>query len=301
MVRLFCAVFPRGDPLKRRDFLQYLGATGASLTPAATAFARLQVEPTTAQAPAIFLNQLGYLPAGSKQATIRLASIGATADTTARDFALHAGNAVVFRGKTTKASADAASGDTTATADFSAFQTPGTYHLVFDDLVSDPFPIREHAYSNALRVTMRGFYGQRCGCAVDLGGGYRHPACHTAGAFHPTSGKDGPLVNHGGWHDAGDYGRYIVNSGISTGTLLWAWELYPQPLTRLALALPESGRRLPDYLAEVRWNLEWMLTLQDTDGGVWHKQTSEHFCTFILPQDDHLTSYVIGCSPAWWG
>lgn len=67
-------------------------------------------------------------------------------------------------------------------------------------------------------------------------------------------------------------------------------------MRRLSLDIPESGGKLPDYLAEVRWNLEWMLSLQDADGGVWHKQTSEHFCGFIMPQDDTLTSYVIGTS-----
>ena len=85
---------------------------------------------------------------------------------------------------------------------------------------------------------------------------------------------------------------------ITTGTLLWAWELYPRVLRTLSLHIPESGGKLPDYLAEVRWNLEWMLSLQDDDGGVWHKQTSEQFCGFIMPQQDTLTSYVIGTGAA---
>lgn len=58
--------------------------------------------------------------------------------------------------------------------------------------------------------------------------------------------------------------------------------------------MPESGNRTPDILNEVRWNLEWMLTMRDQDGGVWHKQTSTHFCGFIMPEEDSLTSYVIG-------
>ena len=110
------------------------------------------------------------------------------------------------------------------------------------------------------------------------------------------------LHNRGGWHDAGDYGRYIVNSGISTGTLLWAWELYQRTLSKLSLQIPESGGEIPDFLAEVKWNLDWMLTLQDDDGGVWHKQTSLRFCAFIMPQDDILTNYVIGTGePAYKG
>jgi endoglucanase len=80
--------------------------------------------------------------------------------------------------------------------------------------------------------------------------------------------------------------------------LLWAWELYPSALHSLSLRIPESGGKLPDFLAEVRWNLEWMLSLEDLDGGVWHKQTSEHFCGMIMPQNDLLTSYVIGTGTA---
>ncbi len=242
----------------------------------------------------IFLNQLGYSSSGAKQATVCLS------DMSRREFQICsvAHDAVAFRGRLGQPVSDAASGDRASVADFSALRTEGIYQLQVGDLRSDPFPIAMQPYAAALQKAMRGFYGQRCGCAVDLGGGYKHPVCHVAGAYHATSGKSGSIANHGGWHDAGDYGRYVVNSGISTGTLLWAWELYPQALRRLSLDIPESGGKLPDYLAEVRWNLEWMLSLQDADGGVWHKQTSEHFCDFIMPQDDSLTSYVIGTGEA---
>ena len=190
---------------------------------------------------------------------------------------------------------DSASGDTVTQADFSSITAPGTYHLEVAGVQSDPFTIGPKVYADALRLTARSYYGQRCGCDVDLGGGYKHPACHLKGAFDPTSGRAGDTPNSGGWHDAGDYGRYVVNSGISTATLLWAWEMYPDALHSLHLDLPESGHRIPDFLAEIKWNLDWMLSMQDpADGGVWHKQTSLHFCAFIMPQDDHLVSQIIG-------
>jgi endoglucanase len=137
----------------------------------------------------------------------------------------------------------------------------------------------------------------RCGTAVDLGPefpGFRHEACHLEGAWHPSSGKTGPRVSKAGWHDAGDYGRYVVNSGITTGTLLWTWEMFAAPVRGVKLNLPESGNGTPDILNEIRWNLEWMLTMQDEDGGVWHKQTSEKFPDFIMPEKDKLVSYVVG-------
>ncbi len=264
-----------------------MGAASLAADPIVRSFAKVLPESSGA---GIFLNQVGYLPAGSKHATVRLPDHG-TMDFLVRSIANHS---VVFKGKLGVMMSDAASGDPAGVADFSALRAPGKYQLEVAGELSDPFVVAADAYKSALKLTMRAFYGQRCGCAVDLGGGYRHPACHLDGAFHPSSGRSGALPNHGGWHDAGDYGRYVVNSGLSTGTLLWAWELYPSALRSLALEIPESGGKLPDYLAEVRWNLEWMLQLQDADGGVWHKQTSEHFCGFVMPQDDKLTSYVIG-------
>jgi len=205
---------------------------------------------------------------------------------------------VVYEGALSAPSADPDSGDKIQAADFSSFRQPGSYYIDIPGvgrswnftLAKDPF---ERTYYQA----MRGFYGQRCGIAVDMGPdfpGFTHPACHLHGEFHDSSGKKGERDNIGGWHDAGDYGRYVVNSGISTGSLLWAWEFYEPRLKDISLRIPESGNGTPDILNEARWNLEWMLKMQDDDGGVWHKQTSEHFSAFVAPQDDKLQSEVIG-------
>jgi endoglucanase len=239
----------------------------------------------------IALNQVGFRPKHAKRAAVVLESpAGASfrvVDTT--------GGAVRHEGKLSEAAQDTASGDLVAWADFSSLSAPGTYRVEVCGRQSDTFVVAEDAYAAALRLTMRSYYGQRCGCKVDLGGGYQHDACHLDGAYHASSGRSGNVTNSGGWHDAGDYGRYVVNSGLSTGTLLWAWELYPEALRNLKLDIPESGGAVPDYLAEIRWNLNWMLSMQDEkDGGVWHKQTSEAFCAFIMPEQDKLTSYVIG-------
>ena len=80
----------------------------------------------------------------------------------------------------------------------------------------------------------------------------------------------------------------MVNSGLTTGTLLWTYELFAKRVSKLKLDLPESGNGTPDLLNEVRWNLDWMLKMQDADGGVWHKQTSEGFCGFVMPEKDTL-------------
>ena len=186
-----------------------------------------------ARATAVF-NQSGYLPDSEKIASVR---VEGGPDRSFQIYSEQTG-ASVFQGQMTAPAIDAASGDRVALADFTPVTAPGTYRLVTEDIRSQPFPVGRDIYLNALMLSMRAFYGQRCGCAVDLGDGYRYATCHPAGAYHPSSGRTGAVPNHGGWHDAGDYGRYIVNSGITTGTLLWAWELFPRDLRTLSLAYP---------------------------------------------------------------
>jgi len=242
----------------------------------------------------IKVDQVGYLTHAPKLAMV------ASSSTLAKEFLVRRGSndAVAFKSKLPEPVREPDSGDLIQIADFSKLDKPGKYYLEVPGVGrSWSFAIGPDVYTNAFYLTMRSYYGQRCGIAVDLGPkfpGYKHAACHLEGAYHASSGKTGAHVSAKGWHDAGDYGRYMVNSGITTGTLLWAWEIYGDRLKQVKLDIPESGNGTPDMLNEIRWNLDWMLSMQDEDGGVWHKQTSEHFCNFIPPEKDTLVSYVIG-------
>jgi endoglucanase len=279
--------------MKRRTFLTVAAVCGGvtAIPRSAVLAARLAPSEASIEGSPIVFNQLGYLPNARKFITLRASSASFTVRA-------QKSGAVVLQGKPSTPQDDAASGDRIQIADISPLTQPGNYIIETKTGKSAPFEIGPDVYRHALWLSMRGYYGQRCGCSVDLGDGYSHPVCHTAAEFHANSGKTGPVKNHGGWHDAGDYGRYIVNSGISTGTLLWTWELLNSAVSKLNLKIPESGGRIPDFLAEIRWNLDWMLTLQDSDGGAWHKQTSENFCGLVMPQDDHSTSYIIGTGSA---
>jgi endoglucanase len=247
----------------------------------------------------IKLDQAGYLPHAPK-----VAIVASTAPAAAFLVKREGDGKVVYTGKLGAAVSDPDSGDRVQSADFSALHQSGRYYLEVPGVGrSWSFAIDANVYSRAYYLAMRSYYGQRCGTAVDLGSefpGYKHAACHLDGAYHATAGRSGAKADAGGkgWHDAGDYGRYVVNSGITTGTLLWTYELFPKRIGAVGLKLPESGNGTPDILNEIRWNLDWMLSMQDADGGVWHKQTSEQFCGFIMPEDDHLTSYVIGTGSA---
>ncbi len=248
---------------------------------------------TAAPTTDIKVDQVGYLPHAPKLAFV-------VSDKNASEFLLRKADdsAIVFRGQLTTATDDQDSGDRVRVADFSTFRAEGRFYLEVPGVGrSWTFAISPSVYRRAYYLAMRSFYGQRCGTAVDLGRefpNYKHAACHSSGAFHSTSGKTGPYVSVKGWHDAGDYGRYVVNSGISTGELLWTWEMFGPRIKNVSLEIPESKNSIPDILDEIRWNLDWMLTMQDDDGGVWHKQTSEDFAAFVKPEDDKLISYVVG-------
>jgi endoglucanase len=242
---------------------------------------------------AIRLNQVGYPAAAPKLAMV------VSADASGAFSVLRASDgASVMTGTLGAATRDADSGDLLRPADFSSVNADGTYVLDIAGVGrSYPFTVAADPYRRAYYLAARSFYGQRCGTAVDLGPefpGYKHAACHLKGEFHTSSGKSGPHPSAGGWHDAGDYGRYVVNSSIATGTLLLAYQQFARPVRRVSLEIPESKNATPDLLDEARWNLDWMLSMQDADGGVWQKQTSEAFAGFVRPEDDTSVSYVVG-------
>ena len=243
----------------------------------------------------IKVDQVGFLPQQPKSAFIsNPKAVGSFQVRRVSD------GAVVLEGKLGEPVYDPDSGDTLREANFSTLRKKGDYYLTVPG-VGDSFHFRiaSDVYSDAYYLCMRSYYGQRCGIKVDLSprySQYHHEACHLEdGEFHPSSGKTGKKDATKGWHDAGDFGKYVVNSGISCGTLLWAYEWYGKRITSIRLDIPESGNGLPDILNEVKWNLDWMLTMQDSDGGVWHKLTTEKFCGFVAPEkDDGGTRYIIG-------
>jgi len=237
--------------------------------------------------------QVGYQPDEDKFAVVVGAPSGAVLLRRASD------DRVVFKPIVGTAIKDSDSGDELVRIDFSGFKSAGKYYVDVPGVgKGDVFEIGTKVYDRAFRLSMRMFTGQRCGCAVSLGPDFpqfHHPACHTTDArYDPSSGHEGSIELNGGWHDAGDFGRYIVNSGITTGTLLWAYELNPRKLNRVNLDLPDHKNGTPDVLTEIRWNLEWMLKMQDKDGGVFHKSTTARFPGFIMPEKDDGTTLVVG-------
>jgi len=108
----------------------------------------------------------------------------------------------------------------------------------------------------------------------------------------------------GGWYDAGDHGKYVVNGGIAVWTLMNLHER----LTHLghsapdfadgSMKIPEAGNRVPDLLDEARWEMDWMLRMQvpagqPLAGMVHHKVHDRSWTTLALaPHNDPEPRYL---------
>ncbi|WP_250009704.1 glycoside hydrolase family 9 protein [Actinoplanes sp. M2I2] len=222
-------------------------------------------EPDTG--PRVRVNQVAYVPKGPKGATL------VTEATTALPWKLadRAGK-VVAQGRSTPRGVDVSSGQNVHSVDFSRYTRKGTgYTLTVDGETSRPFDIGAEAYEKLRTDALKFYYTQRSGIAIDdaLRPGYGRPAGHVDVAPNQGDGDvpcqagvcDYRLDVRGGWYDAGDHGKYVVNGGISVWELLNAYERSPG-LKKVGLAIPESGNRTPDLLNEVRWELDFLLRMQ---------------------------------------
>jgi endoglucanase len=246
----------------------------------------------------IRLNSLGYLPAAKKQATI----ISQCSKFTVKK----AGNRkTVYSGKASGPFVQRDVNQTVWIADFSDVNKPGKYFLEAPGVGrSYEFEIGDKVYDFALYTAMRAFYLWRCGTAVEgdfNGNHYSHAACHMDDAWldyvgEPNSKRDGT----GGWHDAGDYNKYVVNAAITVGTLFLAWDHYQSRLKDLSLDIPDTAPGYPDFLKEIKWEIDWLLKMQYPDGSgrVYHKLSALTFCDFIMPENEKDKRYYAEWSSA---
>jgi endoglucanase len=247
-------------------------------------------------APAVRLNSLGFLPTQPKQATIAAAATNFALIKTSDD-------AVVFSGPLSGPRTNADTGEALFTADFSVFTNTGTFQLEAPGAGrSASFRIGADIYGEPFITVTRAMYLWRCGTAVagtHHGKTYSQGVCHTNDAWLDYVGGTNARSNStGGWHDAGDYNKYVANAGVTVGCMFRAWEDFRPALQRAKLDLPERGGRLPEFLAEIKWELDWLFTMQAPDGSVYHKVTTTDFGGFIMPEAETAKRYFTPWSSA---
>ena len=196
------------------------------------------------------------------------------------------------------------SGEETQVFDISAVKTPGTYRLFRDGAyIGNPITVGKNVYEGVTKASLKWFYYQRASMPLVApyadkwvrAAGHMDDKVIVYGTDKATGGKGAGKVikSPRGWYDAGDYGKYIVNSGITVWTLLDLYEKFPKFADTLSWDVPREFPKLPLLLEEVRYNLDWMLTMQDKDGGVFHKVSSLKFCGSVAPEQDTAPRYAI--------
>ena len=276
-------------------------------------------EPETG--PRVRVNQVGYLPQGPQRATL------VTEQTDAVAWQLLSGATVVRSGTTTPRGVDPTAGLNVHEIELDGVTTPGTYTLRADGETSHPFVVGADIYQDLRHDALDYFYPARSGIAIDgsiMGDtAYSRAAGHVGrpGDATPNQGDhavpcitpaeaqglygdwscDYTLDVVGGWYDAGDHGKYVVNGGIAVAQVLSTYERALSAPTgdagalgdgSLDIPLDEQTNGVPDPLDEARWELEWMMRMQVPAGqplaGMVHHKVHDVDWTGLplLPADD---------------
>ncbi len=237
-----------------------------------------------------YINQIGYRPSDFKE----LSLVDANGNV---DFVDASGKTVLS--VTPKAASFwDASGQNVQLVDFSKLSEPGKYTVkVNGAALRGDLVVKSKTYEDIVKASLKWYYYQRASMALEeqYAGQWKRAAGHMDQnvELHNSTGASGVINSPKGWYDAGDFGKYIVNSGITTYTLLSLYEHFPDYFKTLKWNIPADGS-LPDLLAEIKYNLDWMLTMQASDGGVYHKLTALGFPGDIMPAQDTDKRYVIG-------
>jgi endoglucanase len=172
----------------------------------------------------------------------------------------------------------------------------GLYCVRSGEAKSSPFRLSNAPYVEVQRALTRALYLQRCGAALDdPETGLSHRACHIHDAVSKRSGEPHACV--GGWHDAGDFGKYVATTSVVIGELLSLYAEDPAQFRDGALGLPESGDGEPDILSEMRVGLFWLLKMQRADGAFERKTAGDGWPSMTtMPEYDRQSRYVYGVS-----
>lgn len=248
-------------------------------------------------------NQVGYHLEREK-----LINITAENSFAAQPYTVTSANGtVVASGNSTASQLWDQSGEHVGVIDVTNINTIGVYTLnVADNEIE--FKVNANSYETLSEAAFKYYYFNRASTAItpEFGGVFARPNglvdtqiyihSSAASSTRPTGST---ISAPKGWYDAGDYNKYIVNSGISTYTLLAAFEHYPEYLKTKQYDIPEVTSGIPDVLDEIKWNLDWMLDMQDpSDGGVYHKLTGLNFQGIIMPDAYTARRYVVQKSTA---
>lgn len=250
-------------------------------------------EPT----PGIRLNTIGYLPGKPLVASV-------AADGGKYQIRRLNDGAVVWESELPTPRANADTGEALSAADFTKLSpTAGEFEFILaasGERVK--FRVAADLYHEPFRVATRAMYLWRCGMPVSgdhQGQHFEHGPCHLEDAYRDhVGGGHERHASVGGWHDAGDYNKYVVNAAATVGMMFRAWEDFGSAIEQIELDIPPTDPKLPEFLAEIKWELDWLLTMQAADGSVYHKVSALNFGGMIASDRDSDPRYFAPWSSA---
>ncbi|REL25335.1 glycosyl hydrolase family 5 [Thalassotalea euphylliae] len=191
--------------------------------------------------------------------------------------------------------------------DFSHIKATGKYVLMKGKVRSPVFEIGSAIYQSTITKLLRSYYLQRCGEPIkDPVAKVSHKICHTKDSqlFRKLKGIEFPASSNlstpieidttGGWHDAGDFGKYVTTTAVSIGRVLSAFLSTDDFLRQLDLTLPDHQDSMPDVLTEMKHGLSWLLKMQHHTGMVFRKVGAKKWPSLGAPEKDRQQRYVYG-------
>ena len=253
----------------------------------------------------VLTDQVGYFPERVKQATL----LCTDKDSVEFELIDDSGKSV-WSGKSRYFGYDDDSEDTVHILDFSEFSEEGTYHIECSNgAKSRDFVIGgKDVWSGLVYDSLNYFYQNRSGIPIEskfISSGDKDKLARAAG--HPSdnaeiqqtwgySGSSGSVDVTGGWYDAGDHGKYVVNGGFSLWMLQNQYEAakacgFDNAFADGTMLLPECSNGAPDLLDEARFEMEWMFKMivgsGDYAGMAYHKAHDETWTGLgVAPADD---------------
>ena len=136
------------------------------------------------------------------------------------------------------------------------------------------FEIGQEPYEALFSKVFRQYYFNRCGLTLstELAGEAAHNACH----LREAQMKEEAMIKQdvsGGWHVDEIGSRDVAKGCQAVNSLLLAYELYPEAIGD-DMGIPESGNNVPDVLDEVKYEIDWLLKMQDAKSGAVYASVS---------------------------
>lgn len=213
--------------------------------------------------PNIYVNQLGYIPQSVKVAVFSGKELPERFHVVRKDT-----GEIVYTGYLEDNGYYDDTQEYNSYGDFTDFCEPGTYYIEAPIIGrSYSFMIGEDLYQDIFKEACRQYYYNRCGMTLtrQYAGEKGHNACHTGRALLREDISVSIDVS-GGWHQDESGSKVVEPAARSIAILLLAYELYGDSFTD-DMGIPESGNDIPDILDEVRYEVEWLLKMQDDATG----------------------------------